>query len=227
MAYSKTVPYGGSNTLYAKPVSPGSTPSNTPSWTSDDVASGAAAYGAVPFTNLTSGQEYWVFEQAGGSPANTDLALGVISDNDLTAVKAKTDLIGANTIVLAPPALNDSTTTDLIIGDDYNLANDRQIIFEFAAITGFTVGVCTGKFGAKRIGTPTVDLFSVTALAAAITDIGGGMWQVIFEIDKAVTQAMTPGFYDWSAEIIQAGEEITVVKNTKTSSRLRMVEKQT
>lgn len=226
MTYSKSIPYGGSNTLYAKPVSPGSTPSNSP-WTGDDVASDSPAFGAVPFTGLTSGQEYWVFEQAGGSPANTDLVLGVISDNDLAAVKAKTDLIGANTVVLAPPALNDSTSTDIIIGDDYKIANDRQITFQFAAITGFTVGTCTGKFGAKHNATPSVDLFSVTASTSAITDIGGGMWQVIFEIDKDVTAALKPGSYDWSAEIVEGGEEVTVVKNTKTSSRLRLIAKQT
>lgn len=79
MSYSTTVPYSGSNTIYAKPVSEGSTPSNTPSWSSDIIASGTPAYGAVPFTSLTDGQIYWIFERAGGSPANTDLVLGVIT----------------------------------------------------------------------------------------------------------------------------------------------------
>ena len=94
MSYSTTVPYSGSNTIYAKPVSAGSTPSNTPSWSSDVVSSGTPAYGAVPFTSLADGQTYWVFERAGGSPANTDLALGVINPpSDVSSISSNVSSI--------------------------------------------------------------------------------------------------------------------------------------
>lgn len=94
MAYSTTVPYSGSNTIYAKPVSAGSTPSNTPSWASDVVSSGTPAYGAVPFTGLTDSQIYWVFERAGGSPANTDLVLGVMNPpSDVSSISSNVSSI--------------------------------------------------------------------------------------------------------------------------------------
>lgn len=172
-----------------------------------------------------AGTARWVMRVRGAS-----LALSYVvwtEDTQLDDIQDKTDLIGVNTVVLAPPAINDTSTTDLIIGDDYNAANDREIAFEFTAITGFTLGVCTAKFGAKKPDSPTVNFFLVTAAAPAITDVGGGMWKVVFEIDKAATSSLKPGTYDWSVEIVEAGEEVTVAKNTKTGSRIRLIEKQT
>jgi hypothetical protein len=81
MAYSETFPYTGSNTLYVKPVSPGSLPNNS-AWGDDDIAQNSSGFSAVTFTGLADNQVYWVFEQLGGSPANTDILLGEIQPNN-------------------------------------------------------------------------------------------------------------------------------------------------
>lgn len=81
MPYSETFPYNGANTVYAKPITPGSPPSGTPSWAADNVASGTPASGSVPFTGLTSGVEYWVYEKDPDNPVSAnDIVLGSISD---------------------------------------------------------------------------------------------------------------------------------------------------
>ena len=90
MAYSETFPYNGSNDLYVKPVSPGSLPSNSPSWSDDSIDFNSVGFGAVSFTGLTDGQTYWVFEKIGGSKASTDPQLGIISSDTASDISAIT-----------------------------------------------------------------------------------------------------------------------------------------
>jgi hypothetical protein len=90
MAYSSTFPYTGSDSLYVKPVSPGSLPNNSPNWGNDSINSSSAGFGAVVFTGLTDGQVYWVFAQIGGSKASTDILLGIISpSSDVSSISSQ------------------------------------------------------------------------------------------------------------------------------------------
>jgi hypothetical protein len=228
MPYTETFPYDGANDLYAKPVSAGSLPSNSPSWAADAIDQDSAGFGAVVFDGLTTDQTYWVYEQVGGSKANTDPVLGDITDGgDLSSIQAKVNLIGSQTTFIGPPVLSVTTPIDLIIGDDYKVANGREISFEFDAITGFTIGTAIGKFGGKKTGSETVNFFLVTTGTSAITDVGGGRWKVVFEVDQTDTATKSPGPYDWSVEIAQGGEEITVGRNGDTRSRINLRVKQT
>lgn len=235
MAYSKTVPYSGGGTLYAKPVTDGSLPSSTPTWATDVVSTTASNSSGVTFTGLTDGQAYWVFEQVGGSPASTDLVYATFDpasdlaslSADILEIKAKTGLIGVNSASLSAVAVPEGSIPSIIIGDDYKVANGREYSWEFDAITGFTLGVATGKFGAKKPGSETTNFFLVTCLAAAITDLGGGRWKVVFEIDQNDTNSLAPGSYDWSVEIVQSGEEVTIARNADTRTQVKLLRKQT
>lgn len=127
MSYSSTVPYSGSNTIYAKPVSAGSTPSNTPSWSSDVVSSGTPAYGAVPFTGLTDNQIYWVFERIGGSPANTDLPLGIINpSSDVASISSNVSSV--LTEVQKIPRASGAITSGAPFRRRKNLSTETQFV---------------------------------------------------------------------------------------------------
>lgn len=145
----------------------------------------------------------------------------------LVDIQAQTDLIGSGTVFTSPPVTETGQLDAIVIGDDYNKANNRSFKWTFDAIPGFNIGVCTGKFGAKHSSNPSAYSFLVTAPAGDITDLGGGRWQVEFEIDHTKTDELPQAFYDWSVEITEDGEEITIAKSRDTRDRVRLVHKQT
>ena len=69
-------------TLYAKPL-----PLTDSAWGDDDIAGVEnAALGSYAFAALAETTEYEVFVQAGGSPASSDLAIGVLVPDAETAM---------------------------------------------------------------------------------------------------------------------------------------------
>ena len=225
MTYSISVPYNGASTLYAKPVSPGSTPSNSP-WDGDAVTSGTPAYGAVPFTGLTDGQEYWIFERAGGSPANTDVAIAFVSDPSsmLTAEQAaKLALIGTGYAVVNSPVSADGDLVELIKDTDYLAANGRALIWAFDEITGITTSA-TGRFGITNTDDGAEVYVNTTG---TVTEPTAGNFQVSFDIINTAISALTPGNYDWSVEVIEGSVKITIARNRQVRTQVEVVEKQT
>lgn len=108
----------------------------------------------------------------------------------------------------------------LIIGDDYKGDNDRSIDLTFDAISDFTTAAI-GKLGF----TSRDDSLLVTG--GVVVDNEDGTWTVSFEIDQADTAGLTPGSYNWSVEISQGGEEITVGRNETKVEQIQWVEKHT
>lgn len=145
---------------------------------------------------------------------------------NVLAIKPKTDLIGSGTAFTAVPVSELGQLDKIIIGDDYLKANSRSFKWTFDAIPGFTIGTCTGVFGVKASSNPALS-FTSTATTTDITDLGGGRWQVEFEVAKTLTSALPQGTYDWSVEIVQAGTEITVAKSKDRQSPVRLMVKQT
>ncbi len=156
----------------------------------------------------------------------TDWTDGGRLDTILDGVQGKTDTIGSGAAVVPSPTTDAGELSDIIIGDDYNDANNRAFIWEFDAIPGFSIGSCDGRFGVEH-PEASVQKFLVDSGTANITDVGGGRWQVKFEVDKAVTQNLIEGAYDYSVEIHESGEEITVARNLTPRDRVRLVTKQT
>lgn len=144
---------------------------------------------------------------------------------DATAIKAKTDLIGSGTAFSGPPVTESGQLTRIVIGDDYSAANGRAFSWTFDAITGFTVGSCTAKFGLKHATNPTA--YSALVTAATVTDLGSGRWSVSFDVDKTDTASLPQAHYEWSVEIIHSGEEVTIAKSEETRDRVKLVTKQT
>lgn len=157
----------------------------------------------------------------------TDWTDGGRLDLILDAIQVQADLIGTGSAFLTTPvSLNGTINGSIIIGDDYNAANERAFEWEFAAITGFNAGTATGKFGAKHVNRPNDYSFLVTN--GTVTDEGGGTWKVSFDLDKTDTESLIEGSYDWSVEIVDGGEEITIAGNTETPRNLlKLAEKQT
>lgn len=123
MAYSATFPYSGSNDLYIKPVTPGSTPSSTPSWGTDAGTPVSPENGAVAFTGLTDGQVYWVYELLGGSPAITDPLLGELAQSELSSLseiltevkripRASTELVAGGNFTRNKVAISENEFTE-------------------------------------------------------------------------------------------------------------------
>lgn len=93
MAWSTSIPYSGSDSVYLKPVTPGSAPSSSPTWANDAVDAGSSSNGASLFSSLTDGQEYWAFEQVGASKASDDPVLYFGVSDKLTVTHAEVQKI--------------------------------------------------------------------------------------------------------------------------------------
>lgn len=145
-------------------------------------------------------------------------------DAAISSITDKTDLIGTGTGIVNAPVTDDGGLEYIVLGDDYNAANDRAFEWTFPAIAGFTVAA-TGKFGGELPNATTAQVWLITN--GIVTDEGSGMWKVAFDLDKAVTEDLAEGNYDWSVEIVEGGEEVTIAQNLQTHTRVKLIEKQT
>lgn len=98
---------------------------------------------------------------------------------------------------------------DLVIGDDYLTAHDRQLEWTVDKPTNFEPAGATCWFG--------VDLGPYTnqvLLVEGLIDDNGDTLTLNFEIPKAKTQGLKSGKCDWSVAIHDAnGHEITSVRS--------------
>lgn len=224
MAYTEYLDYTSGLDLYAK-----AKPLDTATWANGIVAltenGTTGEYSASTFVDSTS---YNVFIQADVSPADTDTKTGITitppGDGALTAEQAaKIALIGTGTAVVNTPVADDGTLEELIIGDDYLLANGRALEWVFDEITGITTA---GEVHFGLQDALTGDEVYVNT-AGTITDLGDGTFKAIIEIPKAALTALTPGQYDYSVQVVEGTTEITIAKNRQIRTRVRLVAKQT
>src|SRR5690606_8080563 len=104
----------------------------------------------------------------------------------------------------------------------YLAANGRALEWTFDEITGITTSA-TGKFGLKDALTGTEVYVNTTG---TVTDLGSGTFKVSFDITNAALNALSPGKYDWSVEVLEGSYKITVARNRQIKTRVDIVEKQ-
>jgi hypothetical protein len=157
---------------------------------------------------------------AAGNPWSTDLSTGYSgtqAGNILKSVKSQTDLIqaGGTVTVSTPVTASGQLASPLIIGDDYLNANGRAFSWTVALPSGFVAATATCRFGMRYEDDQGVNSF---VQSGTVIDAGGGNVTLRFDVAKAVTGLLRPGWYDWSVEIVSAsGTEITRVKSGKNA----------
>lgn len=154
----------------------------------------------------------------GGDPWATDISTGYVLPQAgavLYAVKSKTDLITSGNVQTAlPVTAAGQIASPLVIGDDYLNANGRAFSWTVALPTGYSVGSSTCKFGMRYEDSQGVNSFIVSGTAI---DAGGGNVTLRFDVPRATTETLRPGWYDWSVEIASVTAEITPVKSGKNA----------
>lgn len=165
--------------------------------------------------HLASGSTGEALNNAGGSgnPWITDLSTGYTgtqAGNILNQVKAKTDLITSGAIQTSLPVTQSGQITGpLFIGDDYLQANGRAFSWTVALPSGFVIATSVCKFGMELAEGTGGASFNVTG---TVVDAGGGNVTLRFDVPRATTGTLEPGFYRWSVEIASAGgNEVTRV----------------
>lgn len=141
----------------------------------------------------------------------------------LTAIKAKTDLINTNNVVFGgSPVASDGTIAEIVIGDTYLAANDRDFNWTVPAPSGLTLADCTCWFGGEAVGDHT----GSWNVQGTLTDAGSGNWKVSANLVESNTIDCEPGLYAWSAAIHGPnGTKITKVRSR--TKKTQLVAKQT
>ena len=143
----------------------------------------------------------------------------------MDAIKDKTDLITTGTIASSiPVTASGQIDGPLVIGDDYLSANGRAFTWTVALPSAFVIATSTCKFGMQYQDEDGTYSFTVTGTVA---DAGSGNVTLTFDVPKATTGTLGPGWYRWSVEIASAsGTEVTRVKSSH-NKLVEWVEKQT
>lgn len=122
--------------------------------------------------------------------------------------------------VVSPVSVGGQLVGPIIIGDDYLATNDRAFVWTIPAIENITRATATCKFGGKF-----KDEFWL--VEGTITDNeDADYWDISFDLPRASTLGLEPGWYDWSVEIKGAsdGPEATKIYGKK---RVELRAKQT
>lgn len=102
----------------------------------------------------------------------------------------------------------DSTTGEIqhpiVIGDDYIVANNRGLVWTIDPITGYTLGQCTCWMALHYKG-------ETTNLAQGSMALVSSKWELRFDITRAYTDALDPGWYQYSVEVKHGAYESTMV----------------
>ena len=151
---------------------------------------GTARYSVSALQNAPSGGG------GGGDPWATDIATGYTgtqAGNILIEVKAKTDLITSGSVQTSLPVTQTGQITGpLYIGDDYLNANGRAFSWTVALPSGFVVGTSVCEFGMELAEGTGGASFGVTG---TVIDAGGGNVTLRFDVPRATTETLEPGFY--------------------------------
>jgi hypothetical protein len=142
----------------------------------------------------------------------TDPAVGILDE-----IRDQTALIqaGGTVTVSTPVTASGQLASPLIIGDDYLNANGRAFSWTVPLPSGFVAATATCKFGMRYEDDQGVNSF---IQSGTVIDAGSGNVTLRFDVAKAVTGTLRPGWYDWSVEIASAsGTEITRVKSGKNA----------
>jgi hypothetical protein len=189
----------------------------------DTIALSMAAGGGGGGTDWTA-NERTAIRSILGVPTSgttpTDPSVGI-----LDTIRDKTNLITTGTIASSiPVTASGQIDGPLVIGDDYLSANGRAFIWTVALPSAFVIATSTCKFGMQYQDEEGTYSFNVTG---TVTDAGSGNVTLTFDVPKATTGLLGPGWYRWSVEIASAsGTEVTRVKSSH-NKLVEWVEKQT
>ena len=141
---------------------------------------------------------------------NSSGAISIPTDGVLDAIKDKTDLITSGSVQTSlPVTASGQITGPLFIGDDYLNANGRAFAWTVASPTGYVLGTSTCRLGMQYMDESGSYSFVVTG---TVIDAGGGNVTLRFDVPRATTETLAPGWYRWSVEHRDAdGVEITRV----------------
>lgn len=139
-------------------------------------------------------------------------------------IKAKTDLITGGVVqYVSPVSPAGNITGPIFAGDDYKASIGNAFTWTINARTGYSVSTATCRFGGAS--EDTGDSWNVSG---TVSDLGGGQWQLSFDLPKATTSTLSPGFYRWSVELVNpGGDEVTEVYNSNANRLVEVREKQT
>jgi hypothetical protein len=141
----------------------------------------------------------------------------------LNRIEAKTNLIGTGAVaVIAMVSPTGEISSQIIIGDDYLEANNREFSWIVPAVPGVVMGTAQFYFGGKPItGGPG------WLVLGEISDAGGGNWRVAAELPRTATTGLIEGLYRWSGEIRDvSGNEVTRIRSD-SNRHVQLVSKQT
>lgn len=177
-----------------------------------------------PLTAAPSNGDEFVVIAGSHVHAIADIQSGLALQTTSLAIKAKTDLITAGQVqIVSPVGAGGNITTPIFAGDDYLASNNRAFKWTIDARTGFSAGTATCRFGGSS--EETGDSWNVSG---TVSDIGGGEWELSFDLTKAVTATLSPGFYRWSVELVNpGGDEVTEVYNSNANRQAEVRAKQT
>ena len=141
---------------------------------------------------------------------NSSGVISYPSEGVLDGIKDKTDLITSGSVQTSlPVTASGQITGPLYIGDDYLNANGRAFSWTVALPTGYVLGTSTCRLGMQYIDEGGEYSFVVTG---TVIDAGSGNVTLRFDVPKATTETLAPGWYRWSVEHRDAaGIEITRV----------------
>jgi hypothetical protein len=151
---------------------------------------------------------------AGAFPVRDDTAYPYLSWGLLDLITLIDDVVVTN--VTQPTDADVKLIRPIRIGDDYVNAVGRAWKFDVNGISGYAAADLACRFGGQLNGVGWL----VTGTVSTIT---GGI-RLQFDLPKAATQDLDPGYYAWSAEVytVVGGYEVT-----RVAGKVQLVEKQT
>jgi len=164
----------------------------------------------------------WYFFVGASQPSDWGQSKGYFDLSDAAALQTLLDRTAVNfSVQFVSPVTQSGQLKELIIGDDYLVANDRALVWTFAPIAGMDIADATATLGVKR------GPINVTWSGSVSVD-GNGQWQATIEIENDEWVGVTQGLYEYSLEITDGvnTREITRVIN-KPDCLVRMREKAT
>ena len=107
--------------------------------------------------------------------------------------------------VTQPTAAKERLVDPIIIGDDYLASVGRNFEWQVNAISNYAAGALSCKFGGQMDGVGWL-------VTGTVTTITGGI-SLKFDLPKASTASLEPGYYAWSVEVYTTvgGIEVTRV----------------
>lgn len=153
---------------------------------------------ATVFTAAFDG--YVVWDTGGSSPVYT-APEDILVDDQIPAIKAKTDLLGVSSVSVASPVATDGTVS-IVIGDDYLAADGRALQWISSRWVPLTSAAIT-------FSCPLGDGTTLTRSGTVAVD--GSSQIVSVELTAVQTGELNAGVYSYSVEAQMPSDDIVTL----------------